>query len=97
MNDLFKVYMGTIEDNDKSICRASMFKLMDYLTNHDEAVLTDINYVSAILINEPRKLLQDIINKKICPSKQKHLTHLLENWLIIPLFPVGILLGEWRW
>ena len=21
----------------------------------------------------------------------------LESWLIIPLFPVGILLGEWRW
>ena len=24
-------------------------------------------------------------------------TTLLESWLIIPLLPVGILLGEWRW
>ena len=79
MHDIFKAYMGTIKDNEKSICRASMFKLMGYLTNHDEAVLIAIDYVSAILINELCELLQDIIDKVICPSKQKHVTHLLHS------------------
>ena len=79
MHDIFKAYMGTIKDNEKSICRASMFKLMGYLTNHDEAVLIAIDYVSAILINEPCELLQYIIDKVICPSKQKHITHLLHS------------------
>ena len=79
MHDIFKAYMGTMKENEKSLSRASMFNLMGHLTNQDEAVLTAIDYVTAVLINEPCELLQDIIDKVICTSKQKHVTQLLHS------------------
>jgi len=81
MHDIFKAYIESMNENEneKSLSRASMFKLISHLTNHDEAVLTAIDYVTAVLINEPCELLQDIIEKAICPSKQKEVAHLLNS------------------
>ena len=79
MHDIFKAYIESMNETEKSISRASMFKIMGHLTNHDEAVLTAIDYVTAVLINEPCELLQDIIEKVICPSKQKEVGHLLNS------------------
>ena len=52
-------YIEPMKVNEKSISRASIFKLKGYLTNHYEAVLTVIDYVTIVCINKPWKLLQD--------------------------------------
>ena len=46
-------YIEPMKVNEKSISRASIFKLKGYLTNHYEAVLTVIDYVTIVCINKP--------------------------------------------
>ena len=40
MHGIFKAYIESMKENEKLILRASMFKLIEYPTKHDEAVLT---------------------------------------------------------
>ena len=54
-----------------------MFKLMNHLTSNDEGILTAIDYVTAVLVNEPCEMLQDVIDRSICATKQSEMTRLL--------------------
>ena len=64
--------------NDENvISRATMFKLMNHLTSNDEGILTAIDYVTAMLINEPCEMLQEVIDWSICATKQSEMTRLI--------------------
>ena len=71
---MYQDYISFVGDDSKLVSRATMYKLMNYLISNDEAILSAIDYVTAILVNEPCEMLQDVIERTICSTKQTELT-----------------------
>ena len=62
--EIYNDYANFYND-DNVILRATMFKLMNHLTSDDEGILTATNYVTAMLINEPCEMFQEVIDWSI--------------------------------
>ena len=60
--EIYKDYTKVIANDEKMVSRTTMFKLMNHLTSNGEDILTAINYISAIFVNEPCEMLQDVID-----------------------------------
>ncbi len=72
-------YRQQVQNEEKDLSRATMYKLMNHLTNNDEAILTAIDYITAILVNEPCEMLQDVIDRCVCTTKQTEMARLLSS------------------
>lgn len=75
--EIYNDYTKYVNNDEKMMPRATMFKLMNHLTNSDEGILTAINYVTAMLVNKPREMLQEVIDHSICSTKQSEMTKML--------------------
>ena len=60
--EIHKDYTNFVGNKEKLVSRATMFKLMNYLTSTNEAILTVFNYVTVILVNESCEIFQEVID-----------------------------------
>ena len=63
--------------NQQHLGRKTMYEILRHITSTDEVILTAIDYVTALLVNEPCEVLQSIINKCLHPSKQVYATSIV--------------------
>ena len=56
--------------NQPHLGRKTMFEILRHITSTDEVILTAIDYVTSLLVNEPCEVLQSMIDKCLHPSKQ---------------------------
>ena len=72
------------DENKKKPCigRTSFHMLCKELTSSDEVNISSVDYVQALLLNEPIELLQDIIDQISEQNVSKQLTCYLESLTI---------------
>ena len=63
--------------NQPHLGRKTMYEILRHITSTDEVILTAIDYVTSLLVNEPCEVLQSIINKCLHPSKQVYATSIV--------------------
>ena len=78
--NIFRGYINhSIESGQKKLSRASFIYILGVVTTSDEAALSAIDYVTALLVTEPCETLQSIVTKCIRDkSERKSLGEMIE-------------------
>ena len=78
-SDIYRDYVNLTENDESCISRTTLFELMNHLTQDDQSMLSAIDYVSSILVNEPCETLQDIIDRLFAPLHQRQMSKLVQS------------------
>ena len=84
---------------NEAACEATVDKRV-HLEEEEEVVVVVAFSDQNVHIVSEEKLVKIVVTYQILHHlffKLEARCKVFESWLIIPLFPVGILLGEWRW
>jgi len=65
IKDMYDRYKDMVSSDVETIKSATFYKICNVLTSSDQAMLNSIDYVTCMLVNESREILQDIIEKAI--------------------------------
>ena len=68
---MYERYKDLVNDDDENIKLATFYKICKILTSSDQGMLTLIDYVTLMLVNETCKTLQNIIHKAVT-NKHRH-------------------------
>ena len=74
---IFKAYLNETKDDDNKLARNTMFQIMNSITTTDEKVLSAIDYVTSILVNDTCETLHNIVDKFITLQDQQVATSLI--------------------
>ena len=72
--NMYLEYKQVIEDDNDCLRSTSFYSICNVLTSNDEAMLSSIDYVSGLLVNETCETLQDIVDKLIPNEHQSKCT-----------------------
>ena len=75
--DMWESYKATIEDQQSGVGRSSFYYLVDDLTVSSKSIVTSVDYVQALLVQEPIEILQEIIDALIPTTEKDKLSQYL--------------------
>ena len=74
---MYKPYIDAMVGDRDRLQQATFYKIWNALTATDEAMLSSVNYVAGLLLNETCEILQDIINRVFLNEHQDDCTKLV--------------------
>ena len=74
---IVNAYLSYDENDADSMCRNSMFKIVNSITTTDEVVLSAIDYVTSLLVNDTCETLQKMISACLLTSQRDSATKLV--------------------
>ena len=76
-SSIINAYFNETQDDVQKLGKNTMFQILKSVTTTDENVLSAIDYVTSILVNDTSETLQNIIDKCVCVDKQAFATSLV--------------------
>ena len=76
-SSIIKAYLNETQDDSQRLGKNTMFQILNSVTTTDEKVLSAIDYVTSILVNDTCETLQTIIDKCVSIHRQPFATSLV--------------------
>lgn len=76
-DEIWRSYVKHTEGDSGRVGRSTFYRLMKVITSREEKMMTSVDYVVGILVNEPIEIMQSIVDDFTSGQKKEELTEYL--------------------